>query len=87
MTQKEIDIWKNRMYFSDKRDVESAKSWVQVFDDELYPSDDVCGYYPDIFNFFEIITPEIIKDILEKYIHLDQFHLFVKGKKTGNVYF
>ncbi len=88
MTKTEIDMWNKRMYLSDKRDLETSKGWVQMFDDELYPlKDEAYGAYPDVFNFYQTITPEIVKSVVEKYIRLDQFHLFVKGKTKSSNYF
>ena len=88
MNESQIKNRIDRLYFSNKRELERSVDWIGKFDDELYDEDfTLFGDYPDVYNFYETITSEEIKDVLQKYITLDSFHLVVVGKESGTKYF
>lgn len=47
----------------------------------------VIGDFPDIYNFRHTITSEEIKQVLERYIKLENFHLCIFGKEPSKKYF
>jgi predicted Zn-dependent peptidase len=88
LTKKEIEDKIITQWFSAKRHMETAESWVDKFGyDYLYPQENpVFGDFPDIYNFRETITPEEVCSVLKKYLKLDEFHLFVNGKENSKKY-
>jgi predicted Zn-dependent peptidase len=88
ITKKEIKDKIKTLYFTAKRDNERAADWVDKFDGCLYQEENpVVGDFPDIYNFRETITEKEIKEVLQKYIKLDKFHLFIFGKKSSKKHF
>lgn len=88
MSGKEIRDRIDRLYFGDKRNLQRSTDWVTAFDDCLYDNDTLLVKdYPDIYNFYQTITPEEVGSVLRKYLSLDNFHLLVHGRNPGLVYF
>lgn len=78
----------DRLYFNDKRNLQRSHDWVGVFNDCLYEDKfEIIGDYPDMYNFMQTIRPEEVKKVLEDYITLDNFHLLVHGRDSGQKYF
>ena len=88
MSQKSIDKKSAAMYFSAKRNNERAADWVGNFAYAVHRQDNpVIGDFPDIHNFRQTITSEEVREVLQKYIKMDEFHLCVAGKEPSKKYF
>ena len=87
MTDVQVKDRINRRYFSEKRNMQKSKDWVNEFNDFYEELNPLIGDYPDQFNFWQTITAEEITDVLTKYISLDNFHLVINGRESSKKYF
>lgn len=74
-------------WFSDIREIQTSKDFVNEFSD-LYPEDTpLIKDFADWYNFMENVNVEEIHEVLKKYITLDNCHIIINGKKCSEKYF